>query len=66
MKVVEQDALNDPKIMEVVFLYRLGIPLTDDIIRSDSWRYSAYRILQGFEAAREQEEWNKRLNKGKG
>lgn len=66
VKFVDRDALGDPKVMEVVFLYRLGIRDTDDIIRSDSWRYAAHRILQGFEAAREQAEWKNRLNKGKG
>lgn len=41
--------------MEVVFLYRLGIPQTDDIIRSDSWRYAAYTHLRNFEVLRETE-----------
>lgn len=52
--------------MEAVYLYRLGIPKTDDIIRSDSWRYAAYGILHNFEAIREAEEFKRQLNRGKG
>lgn len=52
--------------MEVIFLYRLGIRDTDDIIRSDSWRFAAFRILQGFEAMREQAEIKQKLGGNKG
>lgn len=61
-KLVEQEALGDPRIMEAVYLYRLGIPKTDDIIRSDSWRYAAYGILHHFEALREAEEFKRGMN----
>lgn len=64
-KMTEAEALTDERIMEVIFLYRLGIPETDAIIRSDSWRYAAYRILQNFEQVRQAEEMKAKAEQGK-
>lgn len=55
-KITEAEVLADPRVMEVIFLYRLGIPETDAIIRIDSWKTAAYKILAGFERVREAEE----------
>jgi hypothetical protein len=60
-KITEKDALADPRVLEVIFLYRLGIRETDDIIRSDSWKYAAFRIVRDFEELRDAEAMKKQM-----
>jgi hypothetical protein len=46
VKLTHEDAISDERVIKALVFYRLGIPETDDIIREDSWTYSAVRIIQ--------------------
>ncbi len=61
-----REDLSDERVMKAILLVNLGVPETDDIIRRDSWIYSAVRIIRGFEDDRQQEELRQQAANAKG